>query len=427
MRNSKHRKGMTSIVGVLVATVVGLSVILVGSSSTLAKAPGKATSEYVVRSGDTLSGIALRFKTTVSALKALNTLKRDMIRVGQTLTIPAYGVSARDALAAKKAEAARPKKSARGQLIDHTILPGDSLGRIANKYGTSVAQLRLDNPNLKGDRIVIGRTLKVRAIIPSRKRRRFVYTIQPGDTLSGIGANFGVSWPQIARWNPRKDPKRLRVGSRINVFLEGPKVRSTTKGRPQRGKLVNGEQLPPGPGYRRQSPRRAWGTNETITQILRVIAELRMRHPKIHDVLIGDISKKGGGKLLHHISHQSGRDVDIGFVFNHLPPEGPTRFLRLKRNLKNIDYKASWTLIKALVGTSERTSKVQHIFLSYPQQKIFYDWAKKQGVPERQLEYVFQYPRGRRALAGKIRHVKGHTGHMHVRFKCPPKDTSCVM
>ena len=393
---------------------LGLAVlVLVGPGGDTPEASAKRRAVYTVKAGDTLSTIAARFRCSVEQLRRVNGLRRDLIRSGQRLKIPT------------KQDATPPEF--KGKRVVHVVKPGDSLGRIAKNYGTTVALIRHDNPRLKGDKILVGQRLRVRATVPRRKQRRFVYTIEAGDTLSGIGAKFAVSWPDIARWNPRKDPKRLRVGSRIVVYLDDPKVRSTTTGRPQRGRLINGEQLPAGPGYRRQSPRRAWGTNETITQILRVIAELRTKHPKIHDVLIGDISKKGGGKLLHHISHQSGRDVDIGFVFKHLPPEGPTRFLRLRHHKKTIDFEASWSLIKSLVGSNEDKSKVQHIFLSYREQKIIYDWAVKRGIPKGELDYVFQYPRGRRALAGKIRHVKGHTGHMHVRFKCPPKDTSCLM
>jgi LysM repeat protein len=41
-----------------------------------------------VASGDTLSGIAQRFGTTIVALKAANGLSGDLINVGQVLIIP---------------------------------------------------------------------------------------------------------------------------------------------------------------------------------------------------------------------------------------------------------------------------------------------------------------------------------------------------
>ncbi|WP_043932726.1 C40 family peptidase [Bacillus sp. EB01] len=46
-----------------------------------------STSTYTVKSGDTLSEIAVDFKTTVSAIKSLNNLTSDIIYVGQTLKV----------------------------------------------------------------------------------------------------------------------------------------------------------------------------------------------------------------------------------------------------------------------------------------------------------------------------------------------------
>ena len=68
------------------------------SSSTSSKSKSKSTAgaskksggsrSHSVKSGDTLSGIARKYGTTVSKLKAANGLKSDMIRNGRTLTIP---------------------------------------------------------------------------------------------------------------------------------------------------------------------------------------------------------------------------------------------------------------------------------------------------------------------------------------------------
>lgn len=407
-------------------------------------AAGSARS-HRVRRGETLGGIAHRFGCRVDRLRRDNHLRGDLIRVGQQLSLAACRAgrsSGRGAPSPSRPAATSdglnvrpngkpdvgPNVGPNASLVEHIVGRGDTLGRIAKRYGTTLSALRKDNHlgRRRGDLIRVGQRLWVRATLPSRKRRRFVYTIQPGDTLSGIARRFHTTWAEIGRVNRLRDPNRLRVGDRIELYREGPAVASSTVGRPQHGRLEHGEQLPPGPGYRRRHPKRAWGTNETVTQLLRAIAAVRRQFPRRHDLLIGDLSAEHGGPIRPHVSHQSGRDVDVGFFFRGAPRRGTPYFWRLKRNRDRIDFPASWAWIQALVGPDEAHSPVDHIYLGYDEQKLFYDWAKAHGVSQARLSFVFQYPRGRRVLRGKLRHWPGHVGHMHVRFKCPPEDKACV-
>jgi hypothetical protein len=65
-----------------------------GSTTTPAKPPASTTSTYTVKKGDTLSGIADRYKTTVAALVKLNSLKDpDQLAVGQKLKVPSTAAS----------------------------------------------------------------------------------------------------------------------------------------------------------------------------------------------------------------------------------------------------------------------------------------------------------------------------------------------
>ncbi len=362
---------------------------------------------YEVASGDTLGGIAHKHGCTVDELKTANELSGDLITIGQKLDIPTCK---------------GPAKEGGARTVTHTVLPGETLGAIAARYGDSVADIRARN-RLKGDVIRVGQDLKIKTALPLRERRKFVYTIESGDTLSGIAHRFGMSVTEIQGLNPKKDPKRLRIGDRISLYMEGPAERSKTVGRPQDGKLVNAEQLPAGPGYYRRRPHRAWATNETVTHLLNTIAEVKQKHPKVHDLAIGDLSAKDGGRIPPHKSHQSGRDADIGYYFQNQPRQGPKAFIRADRN--PLDFEATWTLLTALIGDNPRASRVEYIFMNYRVQKILYEWAKKKGVPERTLSRMFQYPHGKRAMHGMIRHEPGHDAHMHVRFKCPRGQERC--
>mgnify|MGYP001179290690 FL=1 len=99
---------------------------------------------YVVKRGDTLSGIARRFNVSLAALQALNNLRdANRIFVGQTIVLRAGG--------------ATPPP---GGLVVYVVARGDSLSRIARRYGVSVAQLKAWN-GLKSDLIFVGQRLVV--------------------------------------------------------------------------------------------------------------------------------------------------------------------------------------------------------------------------------------------------------------------------
>ena len=45
-----------------------------------------------------------------------------------------------------------------------------------------------------------------------------VYTVAPGDVLSGIGQRFGVSYMQIAQWNNIKNPDIISIGQKLTIY-----------------------------------------------------------------------------------------------------------------------------------------------------------------------------------------------------------------
>ena len=119
-----------------------------------------------VRSGDTLSGIATRYHTSVSAIMAANNLRSDRLSLGQRLRIPGRSGSSRPAAAAGgsggggTAVAAAPPIPA-GAEVRHQVRSGDSLWQLASRYGTTVEQIRADN-GLRGNALLPGQVLLIR-------------------------------------------------------------------------------------------------------------------------------------------------------------------------------------------------------------------------------------------------------------------------
>jgi len=107
---------------------------------------GSSDGSYVVSRGDSLSVIAQRHGVRTADLRAANNLRGDVIHVGQELVIPGAGGSGASAPV----------------ISEHTILRGETLSGIAQRYRVSLSRLREVN-NIRGDTIHVGQVL----LIPS--------------------------------------------------------------------------------------------------------------------------------------------------------------------------------------------------------------------------------------------------------------------
>jgi len=118
--------------------------------------PAQAAVTYTVKSGDCLWNIANRYGVTVDALKKANGLAGDLINIGQVLTVP-VGSSA-------KAPAPGPTVSrgtgVSGKTVDYTVVKGDTLWDLANRFNTTVAAIKGAN-GLTGDNLSIGQKLRI--------------------------------------------------------------------------------------------------------------------------------------------------------------------------------------------------------------------------------------------------------------------------
>jgi membrane-bound lytic murein transglycosylase D len=146
-----------------------------GAADTIAAIPEGARVRkvlHVVAKGDTPSGIARRYGSTVDALVAANgTRILRSLRVGDTVTVPRLGIPPREPAARRTratASATSPRMSSGSprtttRTVDGTqyvVRQGDTLYEIARRFGTSTAELQRRN-NLKGSRIHPGDVLVV--------------------------------------------------------------------------------------------------------------------------------------------------------------------------------------------------------------------------------------------------------------------------
>lgn len=135
--------------------------------ATAASAPAPTdTLVYTVRAGDTLAVIARRAGTTVAALRTLNSLKNDIVRVGQDLRVPAGPRTAATLAAAPDvapgASATRTSGGAR-----HLVKPGENLGMIARRYGVSRRDLAVANNIVNPQNLRAGQELVIPGVAAS--------------------------------------------------------------------------------------------------------------------------------------------------------------------------------------------------------------------------------------------------------------------
>jgi LysM repeat protein len=121
----------------------------------------KPGGQYVVQKGDSLSVIAHRNNSSVSAIKSANNLKNDTVYVGQKLTIPGGVINSSGGSSSSNSS------SATGDV--YTVKKGDSLSVIASRMGTSTSALKQAN-GLSNDNIMVGQKL----VIPSGAKNKSV-------------------------------------------------------------------------------------------------------------------------------------------------------------------------------------------------------------------------------------------------------------
>ena len=196
---------------------------------------GITTNTYVVQKGDSLYSIANKLGTTVSELKKENNLTTNTLQIGEVLRIPTkeiyegeenvYIVQKGDTLYSvamannttvdelKKANNLTSNILSTGQLlkIPSALLPestyivkkGDSLYSIANKYNTTVDELKRIN-NLTSNILSIGQVLKLPSDKVSdieKEENTISYTVQKGDSLYSIARKYDTTIDRIKKLN----------------------------------------------------------------------------------------------------------------------------------------------------------------------------------------------------------------------------------
>lgn len=167
-----------------------------------------ASADYVVKSGDTVVGIAGQYGVSPSDLASANNLADpDLIGIGQILIIPRQGPA--------------------GMPGTHVVASGETVAEVAVHYGTTVNAIveanGLSNPNLIG----IGQELLIPGFsaapvaAPAAVVEGATYTVSAGETLAGIASRYGLTVEALAATNGITDPSVIYIGTVLRLAGEG--------------------------------------------------------------------------------------------------------------------------------------------------------------------------------------------------------------
>lgn len=138
------------------------------------------------------------------------------IGIGISVSIASLGAGLSPVAAASSTAQAEPVRKT------HTVQPGETLSRIAAKYGVKVSDLAAWNQIADPAKIRAGAKL---VVSPPAKPAEKTYTVAPGDTFSGIAKKFGVEVGELMAYNGYEDPTKLLAGSEIKIPKAKPKLK----------------------------------------------------------------------------------------------------------------------------------------------------------------------------------------------------------
>ena len=160
---------------------------------------------YTVKAGDNLYNIAKKYNTTVDKIKRDNNLQSNNLTIGKILLIE--DTSDQSTIE----ECFGEEYEAPSSNITYTVQKGDNLYSIANKYNTTVNEIKSLN-NLTSNNLSIGQQLR----IPTNASGNITYTVQKGDNLYSIARKYNTTVNEIKRKN-NLTSNNLSIGQQLII------------------------------------------------------------------------------------------------------------------------------------------------------------------------------------------------------------------
>ncbi len=182
---------------------------------------------HAIKSGETLSSIAKKYKTTIAELIRLNPDAAKGLKAGGLLVVSGVGKS--------KDESVAPPKEAASDAKTHKVISGESMSRIAKKYKVSLKDLEEWN-GIKSNQLKAGQEIvvsspedapKAKAEKPAREEEPVasksepaegegIHIVTKGETLSAIAKKAGITVAELKKINGLKS-NNVNLGQQLKV------------------------------------------------------------------------------------------------------------------------------------------------------------------------------------------------------------------
>ncbi|WP_316831593.1 LysM peptidoglycan-binding domain-containing protein [Pedobacter aquatilis] len=242
-------------IGVIIKVPTNIPFAATGTATQQTASAPANVSEHIVKPKDNLNMLAEKYGTTINELKAINNLTSSNLSIGQVLKIPVKNGETAPAVTTTPATKEQPKaveqtaEAANATMIEHAVQPKEFLGKIAEKYGTTVEEIKKAN-NLSGNNLRIGQKLKIPAtknieedkVVTTAettiaatsevKDAPGTYTVKKGESIFTIAKQYGITAYQIRKLNNLSD-NNLSTGQVLkmpsDIAVEIPKQTEKTE------------------------------------------------------------------------------------------------------------------------------------------------------------------------------------------------------
>lgn len=175
---------------------------------------------HVVTEGQSLSGIALKYHSSIGLIKRVNKLKNDLIHIGQILLIPKTKKLPHTAIVeTQRRQLINKSKKIGPQKVIHIVQPGESYSQIAAKYHIRPAAIRFWNQLKYNHVLQQGEKLILWTKKPKGLTQYKTYRVKKGDNITKIAHKFHVSIAQLKSWNPQlKTSAYLQINQKLRIY-----------------------------------------------------------------------------------------------------------------------------------------------------------------------------------------------------------------